>query len=147
MTPHKVRGGDLLAGLGGIALLVVMFFPWYRFIEGPQVGTFSVSANDTTQSAWEAFSVLLVPLVLLAALGIAELATSLFQRTQAYPIAATVFTAVVGVITSIATVIRLINPPGDNLFATRLWGVWVGTALVLAITGGAWWSMRDADRP
>ena len=53
----------------------------------------------------------------------------------------------VGAIASPWLVIRLINPPGDNLFATRLWGSYVGTALVLAITAGAWSSMRDEIRP
>ncbi|HEY3188787.1 MAG TPA: hypothetical protein VGJ70_15000 [Solirubrobacteraceae bacterium] len=147
MTLHKVRGGDVLAGLGGIALLVVMFFPWYRFLEGPYTGTRDIAANNTEQSAWEALHVTLVPLVLLALLGIAMLATTVFQRTTAWPVAAQVFTAPVGTIASVWILVRLINPPGPNFAAERLWGAWVGAALVLAITAGAWWSMRDADRP
>jgi hypothetical protein len=147
MTPEKVRGGDVLAGVGGIALLVVMFFPWYRFGEGVYVGTRSIAPDQTQQNAWHALTLTLVPLVLLALLGITLLATTLVQRTQAYPVSAQVFAGTVGIIASIWLLIRLINPPGDNLFATRLWGAWVGTALVLAITAGAWWSMRDEIRP
>ena len=147
MTITKVRAGDVLAGVGGIALLVVMFFPWYRFLEGVYEGSRTIAPGDTDQSAWEAFTVFVVPLVVLAALGIAMLATTLFQRTQAWPVAAQVFTAFVGVITSLWMIIRLINPPGPNFAADRLWGVWAGTLCVLAITAGAWWSMRDELRP
>jgi len=147
MTLSKVRAGDVLAGLGGIALLGVMFVPWYDFIPGPYTGSRFIPDNDTTQSAWQALTVSLVPLVLLALLGITVLATTVFQRTQAWPVAAQVFTASFGTIVSIIVLIRLINPPGPNFAAERQWGVWVGTLLVLAITAGAWWSMRDENRP
>jgi len=147
MTASKVRTGDVVAGVGGVALLVVMFFPWYRFLPGPSVGTRNIPDTETVQTAWQALTLTLVPLVLVALLGIALLATTLFQRTQAWPVAAQVFTVLVGAIASPWLVIRLINPPGDNLFATRLWGSYAGTALVLAITAGAWSSMRDEIRP
>jgi len=147
MTLSKVRAGDVLAGVGGVALLVVMFVPWYDFIPGPYTGSRFIPDNDTTQSAWQALTVSLVPLVLVALLGITLLATTAFQRTQAWPVASQVFTALVGPIASLWILLRLVNPPGPNFAADRLWGAWLGFALVLAITAGAWWSMRDADRP
>jgi len=147
MTLAKVRAGDVLAGLGGLGLLVVMFFPWYDFLEGTYVGTRSVPVDDTTQSAWEAFGVTLVPLVLIALLGIAVLVTTVFERTTALPVAAVVLTAFLGTIASLWMLIRLLNPPGPNFAVDRLWAAWLGTALVLAITAGAWWSMRDSVRP
>jgi hypothetical protein len=147
VTLTKVRAGDILAGLGGLALLVVMFFPWYAFLEGTYTGTRSIPVDDTHQSAWEAFGVTRVLLVLIALLGLAVLLTTLFERTTAVPVAAVTLTAFFGTIASLWMLIRLINPPGPNFAADRLWGAWVGTALVLAITAGAWWSMRDSVRP
>ena len=147
MTLTKVRAGDVLAGVGGLALLVVMFFPWYEFLEGVYQGTRDIPIGDTRQSAWEAFSALDVALVLLALLGIAVLATTAFERTTAFPVAAVTLTAFIGTLTSVWMLIRLLNPPGPNFAADRLWGAWVGTLLVLAITAGAWWSMRDSVRP
>jgi len=147
VTLNKVRGGDILAGVGGLALLVVMFFPWYEFLEGVYQGTRDVPIGDTRQSAWEAFGFGNVLLVLLALLGIATLVTTVFERTTAFPVAAVTLTAFVGAITSIWFLIRLINPPGPNFAADRLWAAWVGTLLVLGITAGAWWSMRDSVRP
>jgi hypothetical protein len=147
MTLRKVRAGDVIAGVGGIALFAVMFVPWYDFIPGPYTGSRFVPDNETTQSAWQALTVSLVPLVLIALLGIAVLATTLFERTQAWPVAAEVFTASFGTIASIIVLVRLVNPPGPNFAADRLWGAWVGTLLVLAITAGSWWSLREEDRP
>ena len=147
MTLNQVRGGDILAGLGGVALLVVMFFPWYEFLEGVYQGTRDVPIGDTRQSAWEAFGFGNVLLVLLALLGIATLVTTAFERTTAFPVAAVTLTAFVGTIASVWFLIRLLNPPGPNFAADRLWAAWVGTLLVFGITAGAWWSMRDSVRP
>jgi hypothetical protein len=147
MTANKLRGGDVLAGLGGLALLVVMFLPWFDFLAGPYPGSRFIADNDTAQSAWEAFSVLLVPLVLTALLGIALLAATLFERTSALPVAAQVFAAAIGSLTVLFVFIRIINPPGPNSAADVRWEGWLGLACTLAVTAGAWWSMRDEIRP
>jgi hypothetical protein len=148
MTLTKVRTGDLLAGLGGIALLVVIFAaPWYQFVEGVYTGTRTVAAGDETQSAWESLTVLRYLLVLVALLGIAQLVTTAFERTTAWPVAASVFGAAIGSMTTIWVLIRLVNPPGPNLFADLRWGSWAGLVCVLAVTVGAWWSLRDEVRP
>jgi hypothetical protein len=147
MTASKVRGGDVLAGLAGLALLVVMFLPWYDFLPGPYPGSRFIPDNDTAQSAWEAFSVLLVPLVLTALLGMALLAATLFERTSALPVAAQVFTAAIGSLTVVFVLVRVLNPPGPNYAADVRWEGWLGLACTLAVAAGAWWSMRDEIRP
>ena len=147
MTLTKVRAGDLLAGLGGIALLVVLFAPWYDFLPGVYTGTRTIPDNNTVQSAWEAFSLLDIVLTLTALLGIVQLATTAFERTTAWPVAAEVFLAAIGALVSLWTLIRVINPPGPNFAADLRWGAWVGLLCVLAVTAGAWWSMRDEVRP
>jgi hypothetical protein len=147
MTPGKLRGGDVLAGLGGLALLVIMFLPWYDFLAGPYPGSRFVPDNDTAQSAWQAFSLLLVPLTLTALLGVALFAATLFERTSALPVAAQVFAASIGTLTVLFVLLRLADPPGPNYAATVRWEGWVGLACTLAVAGGAWWSMRDEMRP
>ena len=147
MTANKVRAGDVLAGLGGIALLVVMFLPWFDFLAGPYPGSRFVPDDNTAQSAWEAFSILLVPLVITALLGIALFATTLFERTSALPVAAQVFAAAIGSLTVLFVLFRLINPPGPNYAADVRWEGWLGLTCTVAVTAGAWWSMRDEYRP
>ena len=147
MTAGKLRAGDVLAGLAGVALLVVMFLPWFDFLAGPYPGSRFIADNDTAQSAWEAFSILLVPLVLTALLGIGLFATTLFERSSAVPVAAQVFTAAIGSLTVILVLIRLLDPPGPNYAADVRWEGWAGLACTLAVAAGAWWSMRDELRP
>jgi hypothetical protein len=147
MTLSKIRAGDLLAGLGGLALLVVTFVPWYHFLEGQEVGTRNIEVGHETQSAWESLTVLRFLLIVVALLGIVQLATTAYERTTAWPVAAQVFGGFLGVLASLWTVIRLIDPPGTNLFADLRWGAWAGLLSVVAVTAGAWWSMRDEVRP
>jgi hypothetical protein len=147
MTANKLRSGDVLAGLGGLGLLIVMFFPWYDFLEGVYSGGRTIAAGDTAQTAWDAFSVLLVPLVLTALLGIAVFVTTLFERSSAVPVAAQTFAASIGSITVILVLLRIVNPPGPNFGAHVRWEAWLGLACTFAVAAGAWWSMRDELRP
>ena len=147
MTITKVRIGDVLAGVGGLVLLAAMFGPWYHFLEGVYTGTRQIQAGDETQSAFQALTVLRFLLVITALLGILQLETTMYQRTPAWPVAAEVFGAAIGSLTSLWLLIRLINPPGPNFAADLKWGAWVGFVACLAVTAGAWWSMRDEVRP
>jgi hypothetical protein len=148
MTLTKVRAGDVLAGLGGIALIVLVFAaPWYHFIEGVYPGTRVIAPGHETQTAWEALDVLRFALILTALLGITQFATTVFERTTAWPVAAGVFSAAIGSLTSLWMLIRVINPPGPNAEADLRWGAWAGLLATLAVTAGAWWSMRDEVRP
>ena len=148
MTLGKVRPGDVLAGLGGLALLVLVFVPWYEFLEGVYTGTRTIAPGDEVQSAWESLTVLRFFLLFCGLLGVTQLATTAFERTSAWPVAATVFSAAIATPVALWTFVRvLITPPGPNFAADLRWGAWVGLLCVLAVTAGAWWSMRDEVRP
>jgi heme A synthase len=147
MTLNKLRLGDVLAGLGGLALLVVMFFPWFELLEGVQDGGRIVSPTDTEQTAWESFGPLLVLLVLSALLGLTLFATTAFERTSAWPVAAQVFGAFFGTITLVWLLIRLLDEPGPDFASDIAWGGWAGLAAVVAIFLGTWLSMREEERP
>ena len=134
MTASRLRAGDVVAGAAGIALLVVMFLPWYGTPGGDQ-------------SAWQAFSAMLVPLVITALLGIALLATTAFERTPALPVAAQVWASAIGALTTLIVLYRIVNQPGDNAAVTVRYGAWLGLVCVLAVTVGAWASMRRDVRP
>jgi hypothetical protein len=147
MTPHKLRAGDVVAGLGGVVLLVVMFFPWYDFLPGVYSGGRTITDDNTVQNAWQAFSILLVPLVATALLGIAVFLTTLFERSSGPPVVALVFAAAIGSMTCVLVLIRVINPPGPNFGADLRWGAWAGVLCTFAVAAGAWWSLRDELRP
>jgi hypothetical protein len=147
MTLNKLRLGDVLAGLGGVVLLVVMFFPWYELLEGVQDGGRIVTPTDTEQTAWESFGPLLAFLVGTALLGITLFVTTAFERTSAWPVAAQVFGATVGTITVLWMLVRLLDEPGADFASDVRWGAWLGLLSLVAITAGAWLSMRAEERP
>ena len=147
MTLHKVRLGDVLAGVGGLALLVLMFFPWFELLEGVQDGGRIVTPDDTAQTAWESFGPLLVLLVATALLGITLFVTTAFERTVAWPVAAQVFGSAIALITLLWLLIRLLNEPGADFASDIQWAAWGGLASVIAVLVGAWMSMGDEVRP
>src|SRR3954470_8677124 len=119
-----VRLGELLAAIGGVALLVVSTLDWYG-----------------TRSAWEAFAVLDVVLALVALLAILLAVLNATRRSPALPVAAAVITFTLAAIAVPWVAFRLLDAPGPDA------GIESGGVLALlaarGVAGGSWISMRD----
>jgi hypothetical protein len=128
----RLRQGEVLAGVGGLALLIVMFLDWYSFRGGGL-------------SAWQAFSVtdLILALAGLAGIGLAVITAS--RRSPALPVAASVITATLGALATLLVLYRILNQPGPNEFLEVELGAFLGFLSVLAVAVGGWRSMRDED--
>jgi hypothetical protein len=120
---RRLRRGEWLAAAGGVALLAVMWVPWYD------------DAN-----AWSAFTVLDLLLALVALLGIAAAVLQATRRSPALPVAADVIGSVVGLLVLLALLFRVLDPPGDS---SRAWGLAAGFVSCLAVFAGAWLALRD----
>jgi hypothetical protein len=120
---RRLRRGEWLAAGGGVALLAVLWAPWY---------------DDA--DAWSAFAVLDVLLALLALLGIATAVLQATRRSPALPVAADVIASTVGLIALIAVAVRVLFPPGDG---SRAWGLAAGFVSCLAVCAGSWLALRD----
>ena len=84
MDFSKLRTGDLIAGICGVLLLIIMFFSWYGI--GGAIGDFADAAGvDTSVNAWKAFDFidLILFVTALVAIGAAVLAAS--GRSVALP--------------------------------------------------------------
>jgi len=129
MDLRRPRLGEVIAGVASAVLLVSLFLPWY---DGPSGGV----------SAWKAFSVLDVLLLLTALMGIAVFLMAITQRVPAVPVATAALTASVGIIASVWVLLRVLFVPGpDGVLEREL--VWLGLLATTALTTGAWLSMRD----
>jgi hypothetical protein len=117
---QRLRLGEVIAGAGGVALLAVMFAPWF---------------DDT--DAWGSFAVTDVVLAIAALLGIALAVLQATRPSPAWPVFADVIGTVVGFIALILLLIGLLDPPAD-----RAWGVFAGFVSCLAVLVGAWLAMR-----
>ena len=124
----RLRSGELLALFGAVALAVLTFLPWYRGQTG-----------DLT--AWDAFGVTDVLIVLAVAPALALAAATVTERGPALPVAGAVWTTTLAVPATIAILIALLDKP-DHAVGLRA-GSWLSLIAALAILAGGWQSMRD----
>jgi hypothetical protein len=129
----RLRPGDLLAGLAGVALLVSLFLPWYTV----------VPAGNPDLTGWQSFAVIDVLLALAAAVGIAVAVVTAVRRTPALPVALDVIAVLAGALATLLVAIRILNQPGPNEFLDVAFGAWLGLAGAVGITAGGWWATAD----
>jgi carbon starvation protein CstA len=129
---RRVRAGEIVAGVAGLALLVVLFLEWY-----------TVAGRGEGLSAWDAFTVVDVLLALVALLGIAVLVSQVAGRGPAVPVALEVLTTTLALAATLLVLYRILNQPGSNDVVDAAVGAWLGAACCLALFLGAWLALRD----
>jgi hypothetical protein len=140
----RLRRGDVVAGLGGVALLIVMFLDWYG-----AGGNATFQGQDIKISlglnAWEAFSITDLILALTAVSGIALAVVTASRRSPALPVALSVITSALGALATLLVFYRILNQPGPNQFFDVKLGAFLGFLSVLAIAVGGCLAMRDEE--
>jgi ABC-type transport system involved in cytochrome c biogenesis permease subunit len=131
MHPTRLRSGEIVAGLGPLALLVSLFLRWF---EGPEVGE-----NGWGSLGWLA----LLPLVAAIAGGLALAVATAAERTPALPLAIGVLTVPWALLAVLAVLVRLVAQPGPDAFVDVRWPAYLGLAGAVAILVGAWRAIGD----
>ena len=135
MNPRRLRIGEWLVGLGGVALLAVMFLDWYE-------------AGDAGLNAWQALSVADIVLAVLATMAVATAVMAAVHDTPAVSLALASLTLLVGLVAIVYVALRSLTTPdvagGDSSLAL---GGWLGIAATLLVNAGALASMRDERFP
>ena len=124
---RRLRDGELIAGAGGLALLVSLFLGWY-----------------SGASAWEAFSVVDVLLALLALVPLALVVVQATRESPSLPVAFSVFTVVAGLLATLLVLFRIVDKPGGGDVEL---GAWIGLAAAVVTAAGGWRSMRVEEIP
>lgn len=138
----RLRNGERIAAVGGLLLFILLFFHWYDVSVG--VAGFSVSGGV---SAWDAFSVIDIYLLVVALVAVGLAALTASQRTPALPVTAAVITTAVAGLGTLLILIRIIDTPGLGLpsqvdVSPTFWA-FVGLVVCAAITYGGYLSMRE----
>jgi hypothetical protein len=132
---ERLRFGDWIMGLGGLAVLAVMFLDWYE--RGP-----------AGFSAWESFAVNDVILAVVAVMAIAAFLLTVILPTAAVPLALASLSALVSVIALVLVALRLIWTPDVEGFDTdRTTGAWLGLVATATLVAGCLASIRDERLP
>ncbi len=147
MDVSKVKGGQLIAAIGGLVLLIaLLFLNWYGV--GSEVvtpfGNVSVGADF---GAWDGqgFFGTIANLIILAA-GVAAVALALLtagSRTVALPIAGSAITAGLGVAAVVLILARMVLQPGPNEIVQVKFGIFVALVGALLVAFGGWQSMQE----
>jgi hypothetical protein len=141
----RLSRGELIAGGSGLALLVVMFLPWY----GVDVNLGGFSASESG-NAWEVFSYIDIVLFLVgaAAVGLAVARLADVALPPDLPVG-TILTGL-GALAVLLVLYRIIDVPGTDIPATvdfgRKFGLFLGLIAAGGVAYGGYLSMGEAPR-
>ncbi len=151
MDADRLRTGELIAGVAGVALLIVMFLPWFgvdfgigEAVEEAQDLGFDVpDVEDSVNfNAWESFGFIDIILFLTAIVAVGMAVATAMARTVALPVAASAITTGLGFLATVLVVYRLIDPIGEG-GVDRKFGLFLGLIAAAAIAYGGWRSMQE----
>jgi hypothetical protein len=127
-----LRSGEIVAGLGAVALLVALFLGWFA------------TAAGASRSGWGSLGWLaLIPLVAAIALGLALVVSTLAERTPPLPLAVGVAVVPWALLAVFAIVVRLVAQPGPNAEVSVRWPAYLGLLGALALLAGGWRAIGD----
>jgi hypothetical protein len=142
LDSSRLRTGEIVAGIGGIALFVFLFFDW--FSGGAPEVTGSVASGTLTVeqpgvSGWDALSDLPGFLIILSGVaGIALAALAANGLRVNVPLRRGAFTAALGVLAVLLILWRMVAGS-----PTLKIGVFLGLAAAIAITAGALMALAE----
>ena len=112
MDPRRPRPGELVAGAGGALLLISTFLPWFGLDSAVRLpGRAAVTVRGDGVSAWHAFALVDIVLLLAALAALALLALRPLGTSPARtPLPLVVIGA--GLVCALLIVYRLLDPPG-----------------------------------
>ena len=127
LDPARLRRGELLAGTGAVLLLVFLLAGrWYGH-------------GGRARTGWEAVTTLRWLLVVTIAAAFALVATQVARRSPAIPVTLSLIVTVLGLISVLALVYRvLINPPAHEQA-----GAFLGLLSALGLAYGGYLSLRE----
>jgi hypothetical protein len=148
MDLDKLSSGEKIAGVSSIVLFIFMFFDWFtvEVTGGNGLLTATVSGGG---SAWDALDWIPIVLVItiLAALGVATL--RLIESQYEPPAAANSIVAILGAISFILILYRIIDPPGAgsvsglSIDVSPAFGIFVSLVAAAGIAYGGYKAMQE----
>lgn len=144
----RLRRGELIAAAAAVLLLVCLFgLSWYG-LSGVVQRSAAALGITTTISGWDGLTNLRWLILVTAVVGLALAFAQATSRAPAFPSSLSVIATVLGALTSLTLIYRiLINVPGPSGLIGARFGAYLGLLSALALTAGAFLSLREEDQP
>jgi hypothetical protein len=143
MDTSRLTTGDIIAGVGGIVLLISLFLPWY----GVSVDVAGFSASESG-NGWQALGFIDILLFLIALVTIAVVAARAAARLPAEVPGAVVLLGL-GALAVLLVLFRIVDIPVDNVpdgvDVSRKLGVFIALIGAGAVAYGGW--RTNAETP
>src|SRR5215210_967337 len=143
MDTSRLTTGDMIAGVGGIVLLIALFLPWY----GVSVDVAGFSASESG-NGWEALGFIDILLFLIALATIAVVAARAAARLPAEVPGAVVLLGL-GSLAVLLVLFRIVDIPVDDVpdgvDVSRRLGVFIALIGAGAVAYGGW--RTNAETP
>lgn len=147
MNVGNLRTGEKILGISGIVLIVSMFLTWWSIDFGPAVGQLAEGlgldagdfAVDTTFNAFQVSNFNDIIWFITGAFAIAVALIAASRSDIDSPVALSAVVTVLGALSLLLIVIRLIDPPGE---LSRDYGLFIGVLAIAGITYGGWLTMQ-----
>ena len=142
MDTNRLRTGELIAGVAGIALLLIMFiFNWYGLADVPD--EFEGGLN-----ACEAYGFIDIILFITVVVAVGLAASTAMAQNVSLPVAASALTAGLGILSTLLILFRIIATPEYGAFGVDVEtdvkiGAFLGLIAAAAIAYGGWRSMQE----
>ncbi len=148
MDIDKLNTGEKIAGVSAVLLFVFMFFDWFGVEISGSTG-FSGTVSGAGGSAWDALD--FIPIVLVIAIVVALINVFLRLSDSDYepPVSMNVAVAVLGGLSTLLVLFRIIDPPGFGSFggvsvdATLDFGIFLGLIAAAGIAFGGYKAMQE----
>lgn len=149
MDVSRLGRGELIAGVSGLALFIVMFLPWFGFDLGDAFDDafqfeeglgFATPETDTNFNAWESFGFIDIVLTITALFAAATALAGAAARSVAMPVATSAITAGLGILSTLLVLYRVIDPVDE---ASRKIGLFLGLIAAAGVAVGGWLAMQE----
>ncbi|MBK5231131.1 MAG: hypothetical protein JJE27_08180, partial [Thermoleophilia bacterium] len=128
---EKTTTGRLIAAAGGIVLIISLFLNWYTYKAGLNIAGVN-SSSSTGISAWDAFSLIDLLLLVIGLLAIVPAALDVFDMEVELPVDMSVVTMAAGALAVLLIVFRVIDKPGPDV-SVNIPGVEAGVHLAFGL--------------
>ncbi len=148
MDHTKLRTGELIAAIGGAALLIIMFaFDWFGVggaagdaVEQAQDLGLATPDIDIGANAWETLEIIRFLLLITGLVAVGLGIATAMARDVAMPVASSALVAGLGILSVVFIAYRILDPPFDS---GREIGVFLGLIAAAAVAYGGWRSMQE----